>query len=586
MALARNAIHQGDCIKLMDKMDAGSVDLSFADPPFNIGYKYDVYDDRQTYDDYLSWSRDWISGVHRILKDDGTFWLAIGDEFAAELKLAAQDIGFHTRSWVIWYYTFGVNCTNKFTRSHAHMFYFVKDPAAFTFNADDPKIRIPSARQLVYGDKRANPKGRLPDDTWIYRPQDVPDGFQPSDDTWFFSRVAGTFSERQGFHGCQMPEQLLGRIIRACSSEGETVFDPFGGSGTTLAVAKKLNRQFLGTEMSRDYVKQIRERLKACKNGDSLDGPEDPVSSAPKTANGRRLSGVSANGSKNGNARRRSTIRLGTAPTTSKEEYASPVDREKQLRKDISRLTDYDDVLVQAYRKAAEGFSLDRMLADPELLHAFCEECRASNVPMTLAHWNRRLVRIRKAGKLPKCDRGKSKPIRAQEIDPYEFASEIAMARLARDGASLDDVLCDPMWSRKFDEIARTYAPGFSEFDYRWAALQVRKRAKGARDAMKRVGLSLKRSVTRDHLRITKRSRSRLAELQSRESVYWFGNIAEKTMYVGHTYDSHDRLIRHFDSGEKSFCVFPLSKNSSGVGLQSWLIKKYRPECNFHLLAS
>jgi len=293
MPLRSGKIHQGDCIELMKKIGAESVDLVFADPPFNIGYEYDQYDDRQDDDKYLDWSRQWIAAVHRVLKPSGTFWLAIGDEYAAELKVAAQrEIGFTTRSWVIWYYTFGVNCKYKFSRSHAHLFHFVKDAENFTFNADDPEIRVPSARALVYGDKRANPKGRLPDDTWILRPQDFQSdkyGFDPADDTWYFSRVAGTFNERQGFHGCQMPEQLLGRIIRACSNEGDLVLDPFAGSGTTLAVAKKLGREFLGCELSAEYGKSATERLKEITSGDPLNGPVDPVASAPSTKNGRKL---------------------------------------------------------------------------------------------------------------------------------------------------------------------------------------------------------------------------------------------------------------------------------------------------------
>src|SRR5205085_1959794 len=209
-----NRIIQGDCIERMAALPAGSVDLAFADPPFNIGYDYDVYDDRKEHEKYLAWSKEWIAAVHRVLKADGTFWLAIGDEYAAELKIASQEIGFRARSWVIWYYTFGVNCKAKFSRSHAHLFHFVKDPQRFTFRADELENRIPSARYLVYGDSRANPNGRLPDDTWILRPQDLADGFTPEEDTWYFPRVAGTFKERAGFHGCQMPEQLLGRIIR------------------------------------------------------------------------------------------------------------------------------------------------------------------------------------------------------------------------------------------------------------------------------------------------------------------------------------------------------------------------------------
>jgi site-specific DNA-methyltransferase (adenine-specific) len=229
-----------------------------------------------------------MAAVVRALRPDGTFWLAIGDEYAAELKvLATRELGLACRSWVVWYYTFGVNCRQKFSRSHAHLFHFVKDPARFTFNTD--AIRVPSARELVYGDKRANPSGRLPDDTWILRPQDLAEGFAADADTWYFPRVCGTFKERSGWHGCQMPEQLLGRIIRASSRAGDVVLDPFAGSGTTLAVAKKLGRSFFGCELSPAYAAKVRERLAGITAGDPLDGAAEPLKSAPATAAGRRL---------------------------------------------------------------------------------------------------------------------------------------------------------------------------------------------------------------------------------------------------------------------------------------------------------
>ena len=313
-------LRQGDCIEGMNSLPEGSVDLVFADPPFNIGYEYDVYVDSLDYTAYLKWSRKWLAAVRRVLKSDGTFWLAIGDEHAAELKLESQKLGFRCRSWVIWYYTFGVNCSNKFTRSHAHLFYFVKDTARFTFNGDSPENRVPSARQLVYGDSRANPKGRLPDDTWlirpagtagelednepsgplfpifppadseqtfVLRPQDLNTSFQPDEDTWYFPRVAGTFKERAGFHGCQMPEQLLGRIIRCCSNEGDLVLDPFSGSASTLVVAKKLGRRYLGFDISNDYVAYGAKRLESTYVGDPLEGSAEPLLSAPATQAGK-----------------------------------------------------------------------------------------------------------------------------------------------------------------------------------------------------------------------------------------------------------------------------------------------------------
>lgn len=293
----QNRVLNEDCIAGMKKLDEGSVDLVFADPPFNIGYDYDVYKDKLESDRYLAWSRDWTAEAIRALKPDGTFWLAIGDEYAAELKVMIQrEHGLTCRSWVVWYYTFGVNCKYKFSRSHVHLLYMLKDPKEFTFNADDPAVRIPSARELVYGDHRANPKGRLPDDTWILRPQDIPQAFHSSEDTWFISRVCGTFKERAGWHGCQMPELLMARIIRACSNQGELVLDPFAGSGSTAAVAKKLKRSYLTYELSEEYAVQVRKRLAAITPGDPLNGVDDPRTSSPDTANGRRLDQVRSNG--------------------------------------------------------------------------------------------------------------------------------------------------------------------------------------------------------------------------------------------------------------------------------------------------
>ena len=108
------------------------------------------------------------------------------------------------------------------------------------------------------------------------------DGFQPDEDTWYFPRVAGTFKQRAGWHGCQMPEQLLGRIIRACSNPGELVLDPFGGSGTTLTVAKKLDRRYLGFEFSAKYASAIRERLAEIEVGDPLEGRAGAVGQRTK----------------------------------------------------------------------------------------------------------------------------------------------------------------------------------------------------------------------------------------------------------------------------------------------------------------
>jgi site-specific DNA-methyltransferase (adenine-specific) len=295
VSFEKNRVAVGDCIAEMRKLPDGCVDLAFADPPFNIGYKYDKYRDRLHDDRYLNWSKDWGREVVRILKPNGTFWLAIGDEYVAELKcIFHRELGLSCVNWVIWYYTFGVHCTRKFARSHTHLLYFAKNPNDYTFN--DSEIRVPSARATTYADPRADPRGRIPDNTWILpaqdfilRPQDAPHTFNPLENTWYYSRVAGTFGERRGFHGCQMPEQVLGRIVKLSSNPGDLVLDPFAGSGTTLAVAKKLGRSYLGYDLSANYVAQVETRLADISAGDPLLGPADPLSSAPSTARGRKL---------------------------------------------------------------------------------------------------------------------------------------------------------------------------------------------------------------------------------------------------------------------------------------------------------
>jgi site-specific DNA-methyltransferase (adenine-specific) len=439
--LANNQIHQGDCVDLLGQLDEGTVDLVFADPPFNIGYEYDVYDDAQEGADYLHWCGRWIRGVYRALKPNGTFWLAIGDEYAAELKIEAQEAGFHCRSWVIWYYTFGVNCVNGFSRSHTHLFHFVKDPKQFTFNRPNPQIRVRSARELVYADARANPNGRLPDNTWIIRPQDAPLSFSPIHDTWYFARVAGTFKERMGFHGCQMPEQLLARIIRTSSRPQDLVLDPFGGSGTTLCVAKKLGRQWLGFELSLDYVRYIDERLAQASVGDPLDGPEDPIQSAPSTSAGKR--------------RRKS------------------FDQE------------FEVAAIEAYSAAGQGYPTDFILCDKDLNEDFVSRCISHGLGGNAELWNRFLLRLQKAKKLPKPTR-KPDRISPERLNRYGFASEVAWRLLAIDyRKTLDEIFCSPEFAAEFDRLAVQYGPvslPIAPREYRLAAFAIRKQMKSARE--------------------------------------------------------------------------------------------------------
>ena len=259
-----NQIIQGDCIAALNDGPEGWVDLAFADPPFNIGYLYHGYRDERSVDDYLNFSRDWMKAVKRVLKPNGSFFLAIGDEYAADLAvIARRELGFNLRNWIIWHYTFGQQPKMKFARSHTHILYLTKDEKTFTFNPDS--VRVKSARQTTYADARANPKGKLPDDTWFLRPQEANAAdeqfFSNDSDTWNVSRVCGTFKEREGWHGCQMPMGVLDRVIKAASNPGDLVLDPFNGSGTTCVSAALLGRRYVGIDQSEEYVAYARKRL-------------------------------------------------------------------------------------------------------------------------------------------------------------------------------------------------------------------------------------------------------------------------------------------------------------------------------------
>jgi site-specific DNA-methyltransferase (adenine-specific) len=557
-----NQIHHGDCVVGMNTLPAGSVDLAFADPPFNIGYDYDVYDDARTRQEYLDWSRAWIASVHQVLKPDGTFWLAIGDEYAAELKLISQEVGFHCRSWVIWYYTFGVNCKAKFSRSHAHLFHFIKAPARFTFRSDLLENRIPSARQLVYADKRANSVGRLPDDTWILRPQDLVDCLTPGEDTWYFPRVAGTFKERAGFHGCQMPEQLLGRIIKLCSNEGETVLDPFSGSATTLAVAKKLGRQFLGFDLSLEYIQRGRDRLANCRVGDLLDGAAEPAVSAPATP-------------PKGTRKGKLTTIAATEAATQTEALSTELRFEKGL--------------VAAFAKTSRGYSPDRVVADPELNQEFVEHCRMLGLPGDARIWNWRLFNFRKAGKLSSVPTTQRTQLGWKECDEFLFASEIALAKMLGDGSeSLDAILCDPEQARQFDKMAMSYRPGFPSFQYRWGALMLRKESKNAR-----ARADVLRSIAPAKLSPAKSLASaKWNDYPEKAGLYLvLGDGDRDKLYVGGSLNLRQRLQHQFtgqtlriwkrESAELRVRYFTAEPNTPELlAYQCLLVREHQPKLN------
>ncbi len=220
--------------------------LVFADPPYNIGVDYGDGEKADKLPDarYMLWVREWIDACRECLAPDGTLWVMIGDEYAGEYAVTLKECGLTIRSWVKWYETFGVNCANKFNRTSRHLFYCVKDPKQFVFNA--AAVRTPSARQTKYNDRRASPGGKILDDVWT----DIP-------------RLAGSHRERIPGFPTQLPVKLLRRIVESTSEPGDLVVDPFNGSGTTGVACVCTGRKYIGIERSAEFAEAARERLAA-----------------------------------------------------------------------------------------------------------------------------------------------------------------------------------------------------------------------------------------------------------------------------------------------------------------------------------
>lgn len=263
-------IRQGDGIAALEALPPGSVDLVFTDPPFNIGYRYDDHDDRMKPEDYLAFTAAWTAAAARALTPAGSLVVVIGDEYADELGLLARgrwavgdipprprDQRLVQKQVIVWYYTFGVHCSGRLTRSHTLLKHFVRPGDRDVWN----RPRVPSARQRIYRDKRATAGGRTPDDVWILRPQDHDSPLcTPAEDTWHVPRVCGTHRERIPGAPNQLPEALVDRVIGMTTRPGALVVDPFTGSGTIPCVAKRRGRVAVGFDKSATDVERATSR--------------------------------------------------------------------------------------------------------------------------------------------------------------------------------------------------------------------------------------------------------------------------------------------------------------------------------------
>ena len=199
-------------------------------------------------------------------------------------------------------------------------------------------------------------------------------------------------------------------------------------------------------------------------------------------------------------------------------------------------------ILLRLTNRSTTGYSLDRVLADPELASKLSEKCREFSLPGTPKDWNHLLLGLRKAGKLIRLQTRKRTEFTWSDYDEFLFSSEIAWSEMGRRD-TLDDILCDPELAKQFDEIASKFAPGFTPLQYRWGALTLRKKSKTLRDRSELfTSLSLDEFKPILKLRSWKNERA----ISNSPGLYVVSGRSRQEIYVGGTLNLHNRLSTQF----------------------------------------
>lgn len=245
----------GDAIDWLRSLPSESVDLFFADPPYNI--KKAEWDTFESQEEYVKWSIKWIEQAARLLKPTGTLYVCGFSEILADLKLPASQF-FRGCRWLVWHYKNKANLGSDWGRSHESILHFRKN-RQFKFNIDDVRISYgnhtlkypehPQAETSQYG--KGSSKGHL------WRPH--PKGAKPKDVLEIPTTCNGMHEKTP--HPTQKPEELLRTIILASSAPGDLVIDPFLGSGTTTVVADQLKRKWKGCDISLKYCQWASRRV-------------------------------------------------------------------------------------------------------------------------------------------------------------------------------------------------------------------------------------------------------------------------------------------------------------------------------------
>lgn len=240
-------LFKDDSLQWLKTLKDESVDLIFADPPYNI--KKAEWDKFDSQEEYIQWSIEWIAEASRILKPAGSLYICGFSEILADLKHPAMKY-FSGCKWLIWHYRNKANLGNDWGRSHESILHLRKTKK-FSLNIDE--IRIPygnhtlkyPARSQAESSQYSNGKKRS--SVWTPNPL----GAKPKDVLEIPTTCNGMGEKTK--HPTQKPEELLRKLILSSSKIGDIVLDPFSGSGTTLVVAEQLQRLWLGCDLNEEY---------------------------------------------------------------------------------------------------------------------------------------------------------------------------------------------------------------------------------------------------------------------------------------------------------------------------------------------
>lgn len=233
----------GDCLAVMKKMKNNSINLIFADAPYNIGKDFGNNIDRwDTTESYIQWCQEWIDECMRILKENGTMYFMTATQHMPYLDVYVSQ-KYNVLSRIVWTYdSSGVQSKKMFGSLYEPILMINRNKKAkYTFNSNEILVEAKTGAKRKLIDYRKNPPQP-------YNTKKVPGN------VWNFNRVRFRMDEYEN-HPTQKPESLLERVILASSDANDVVFDPFSGSFTTSAVAVKLGRKAIGIDLNEDYFK-------------------------------------------------------------------------------------------------------------------------------------------------------------------------------------------------------------------------------------------------------------------------------------------------------------------------------------------